>query len=355
MAYQQFGAGNSSFIPSFNWTDDELSGMLQVSYSRDPKSFAINRWAKLFPVTQMVGYYQRLDPSNGMRVVSVDDYLWPLGNDLPVARQDYFEDATFACVRRGESFMLPEQLVKQNPGMDIVAQHVASHCQRLMTVRSLVAMSVVKTSANWGSNYKATGTLAGGGAWSASGATDFFILKSIQTAMQQIQQQTGGVVRGDEVSMVISPTVAMKMRATVEFSDFVKQSPDAAAIQRNDPRVVDPTWGIPRQMYGLREIIVDDTVVNTSLDGTNTQNIQYALDTTAGTASPAFFFTRRGDLVGAAPGRDWSTIGLFAYADLKVKSRYEDLEERVKGVISDNYDIGVVSPQSGYLIGNVLA
>lgn len=344
----QVGQGLNPFIPSYNWTDQGVQNVLRIDYSRNPNDFDVLRWTKLMTTKQMLGVFQRMDPTNGTRVVNVNDYIWPLGNDMPRGQMNFFENATFACARYADPWWIPIETAEQS-GNDEVAGHVATHAMKMMTIRTINAVTVAATAGNWpAANYKATATLLGGGAWLASSAANGWIKKGIQAAMQAVRIATGGLVKGSELIMVISPEVAIMISQTEEFKDFVKQSPDAAAIQRGDPSVVIPDYGIPRRLYGLRDIIVESSVRTTSQQGATVVSASIL-------GNGVLFITRRGDLVGAAGQWDWSTIQCFSYKDLAIKSQLDTWNERIQGAVMDNYVFGVVAPQSGLYCADVTA
>lgn len=347
----QPGGGQNIYIPNYGWSDAELGGALCVNYSRNPASFKLNQWAKLYPTKNMSGVYQRWDPANGARVVAVSDFIWPLGNDVPKPVGDYFENATFLTARYGEAFMIPQQTIDQCPTVDLAAEYIGSHAQAVMTVREINAITAATTTGNWAGNTAATGTILGGGPWNNSNATtEQWIKKGIQAAMQAVELSSGGLVQGSDLTMVIGPAVARAISQTAEFEDFIKQNTLSLAVQRGDASVVIPSYGIPNQLYGLRNIIVDNTVRVTSQPGATTA-ASFAM------GNAALFITRKGEIMGnqVSAGRDWSTIGIFSYEEMAVRTEYQALPQRLSGVISDNYAVGVIAPQSGYMCANVLS
>ena len=87
-------------VPQFS----AATGLVQAEFSRNPSRFALNRYARLVPVSKVQGYFLSIDEEEAMRIVTEQDYIWPDGNDAPEGEQVDNNWQTYACVRFAPSF-----------------------------------------------------------------------------------------------------------------------------------------------------------------------------------------------------------------------------------------------------------
>lgn len=341
--------GGLPFQPNYAWADGgAVSGLLQAQWGRNPATFQINKWSKLVPTKQMSGLFQVLDPTNGSRVVNVNDYQWPQGNDLPRGEQDWFTESTFVAQRYADTFTIPIATAEQlsTLGIDTVAGHASTHAQKAMTIRTINAVTAATTSGNWGGNYAATGTALGGGAWTGSSVANQYIKKGIQVAQLAIMKSSGGAIQANEISMLCGPSVAQLISQSPEYTDFVKQMGLSLDIMRGTGNIVSP-YGIPGNLYGLKEIVVDMTM------RTTTQRGAASTTTSPVMGNGVVFYTNRSDVPGITGGWDWSTVQVFSYQNLEVSTEYQQFEERIRGKVVDTHAAVVAVPQSGYYCADV--
>ena len=352
MAYSVVGGGLSPYVPS---TNDLATGALQVEFTRSVNSFALTRYSTLVPVSKMTGYYLRQDPTDNVRVTDVNEFIWPLGNDAPTGKQNAFDFVQYTTQRFAYPFYIPQETAQQ-AAWDVVAQHARSKMQLAMTARTRRAVSALTTNANWGTSYTtaagSNGPAGSGwtavGAWGSGTATDAYIQKSIQQAMILIGQQTGGAVTPSQISLVISPTTARTMAQSAEVKEFTKYNPQSVSYLQGDDTF--SKWGLPKTLFGLGDIIVEDAVVTTSKKNVgNTATNSYAL------GNGAYFLSRPGGLVGVEGAPSFSTLQVFAYEDMVVEQFTDAPNRRLVGRVIDNSVAALVAPISGFAIQNVLA
>ena len=349
MSLVQIGGG-LPFTPNYGWADPEVSGLLQAQWGRNPATFQVNKWTKLVPTRQMQGLIQVLDPANGARVVNVNDYQWPQGNDPPRGEQDWFTESSFVAQRFAPTFNIPVATAQQlaSIGVDTVAGHASTHAQKAMTIRTINAVTAATTTGNWGSNYSAAPSGVGGGNWTGSSVANQYIKKTIQGAQLAIMKSSGGAIQANEISMLCGPAVAQVISQAPEFTDFVKQMGLSLDIMRGTANVVDP-YGIPKNLYGLKEIVVDMTMRVTSQSGASSTTVTPVM------GNSVVFYTNRSDVPGITGGWDWSTIQIFSFQNLEVSTEYQQFEERIRGKVVETHAAKVAVPQSGYLISDVLS
>ena len=344
MAYTVVGGGLSTYIPS---TNDLATGALQVEFTRSVNSFALSRYAQIVPVTKMTGYYLRQDTTDNTRVSDVNEFVWPLGNDRPTGKQNSFEFVQYATQRFAFPFYIPQESANQ-ASWDVIAQHARSKAQLAMTRRTIAAASALATSGNWAGNYAANPTaspISATGYWNSATASDRNIQKSIQKVMQIVSQTSGGAVSPNQLIMVISPEVAVAISQAAETLEYVKNNPFTLQFYQGSDTF--SRWGIPPTLFGLGDVVVDDSVRTTSKKG-GTLAQSFVL------GQGAYFLSRPGGLVGVEGANSFATLQIFAYEDMTVEQFNDPLNRRIEGRVIDNSTSAVVAPVAGFSIGDVL-
>ena len=254
----------------------------------------------------------------------------------------------------------PAPLPVDHATFELVAEHARGDAARAMTDLTIDAATVLTTAANWpAANTSATvDLLTGGGSetWVGSVATaaDQFIKKGFNKIKQNIAQQTGGVVRGEQLCMVINPVSADGMARTPEVREYMVNHEAAMAVLRGNERRFVDTWGLPPILYGI-EICVEDTVRQTTIreiDGSGT--LGYVL-----ADNKAIFVSRVGALVGSgAPDQanaapSFTTLTGFFHEEMSVETETDGWNRLIKGGVTDTRDIVLTAPNSGYLVEDI--
>ena len=343
MAYTVVGGGLSTYVPS---TNDLATGALQVEFTRTVNSFAITRYAQIVPTSKMTGYYLRQDVPDNVRITDTKEFAWPLGNDRPTGKQNAFEFVSYSTERFAYPFYIPQESANQ-AAWDVVAQHARSKAQLAMTARTMRAASVLSTSGNWGSNYVATAATSpiSAGSWTGSSVANGYIQKTIQAVMRQVSLSSGGAVAPNQLIMVISPTIAQIVSQAPETKEYVKNYPAALSFYQGSDTF--SRWGIPPTLFGLGDVVVDDSVKVTSKKGAATLSSSYVY------GNGAYFLSRPGGLVGVEGSSSFSTLQIFAYEDMTVEQFNDPMNRRLEGRVIDNSVSAVVAPVGGYAIGDV--
>src|ERR1700728_1024569 len=75
-----YPSSTNVFVPSHDAT-----GELTISYSRNPKDFALNQWVTMTPITKMIGLYLRFNAEQAARIIKTDlgEFLWKDGAEAP--------------------------------------------------------------------------------------------------------------------------------------------------------------------------------------------------------------------------------------------------------------------------------
>ena len=343
MSYVTVGGGLNTYVPS---TNALATGALQVEFTRAVNTFPITKYAQIVPVSQMTGYYLRLNSDDNVRVTDINEFAWPLGNDRPVGKMNEHDFVAFTAQRFAYPFYIPNETVKQ-AAWDVVAQHARAKAQLAMTARSMRTATALTTSATFNAvgNYYANGTAISGGAWTTS--TTNIIQKGIQTALQRISLATGGAVRGEtDVMLVISPTVANLLSQTEEVRNYVKNYPAALPFLQGSDTFA--KYGLPPNLFGV-QVVVDDSVKVTTKKGASSTTRSFVY------GNSAVFVSRPGGLVGVEGSTSFATCQIFAFEDMTVENWDDPKDRRIEGRVIDNSTSEVVAPVSGVLVADVTA
>ena len=342
-----YPSGSNTYIPSFDAT-----GHLVVAYSRNPKSFPINEWASLTPVKKDSGYYLRVTAEVAGRILNSDfirEAVWHDGDDAPDGNWNTESFSWFKYATRRLSFAF-RLGYKANEQADwkILALHSEFAAQQAMTARSVQAIAVITNAANYDAGHSSTATLVGGGFFSAGTPTNPIVKKAFNAMAQQIQLSTLGMIKPDDLVVVMNPVLADATSRSQEIHAYLKESPFALAQVRGDVKSQNGKWGLPDQIYGYK-IVVEDTVRVTSKKGA-ARAAAYAMG-----ENNCAMLARPGGLVSPAGGPNFGTVTQFMYEEMTVESRDDPDNRRITGRVTEDYEIQIVAPASGYLLTNCLS
>lgn len=337
---------NATYIPSL-----ADSGRLQVEFSRNVNSFALNRYIKTQPVKKQTGFYLRIDEANHSRIVggNIDEYVWVDGADRPVLNNngDQFSLEPFKTTRRNFGERLGNLAVEQ-ADWDLSAIQMRTQAQKAMTARTVLVHAGLKASANWDSAHIIdVSTASGLGAWSGALSTNPLIKKTIGRAVRRIMLATNSAVRRQDLVLVINPTTAQIMGETQEVIDFIKQSPAAKSILEGDEGWNE--YQIPRQMYGLK-IEVEDAVVTTSPRGATSATKSFVMDDALG-----YILSRPGKLEAKNDGPSYSTVTLMVKEDMSVEKRQDAGNRRSEMNVVDDVGFANTAPIAGVKLEGLYA
>lgn len=333
------------------------TSQLHVEFSRNVLSFALNRYMQIIGGQRVVGLYAELSSSDPIIVITQEDNLWPDGQERPVGRRRPMRWKEWNCERRTYSYTLGGLTVDQAT-FDVVAAHGRGEAARAMTDRTIDAITVLETTGNWDGNTAANldGLGVTSGTWigSAAAASQQYIKASFNIVKQNIAKTTGGVVTGDQLCCVINPVTADGMARSGEIREYMVNHEKAYSVLEGYERSIVDNWGLPPNLYGV-EMCVEDAVKQTTqreIDGTAT--IAYVMSD-----NKAVFTSRVGGLVGqgavnqqnAAP--TFTTLTGFFHEEMNVETEVEGWDRLLKGAVTDNRDIVLTAPISGYLLQDV--
>ena len=350
-----FPSGTNTFVPSF-----EASGHLIVSYSRNPKDFALNKYVAIKGVKKTQGYFLQLTAEEAARVINsnIAEAVWADGNDAPSGEwgNESFQFASFLTQRYTWGFRVGYKASEQ-ADWKILAQYAAIKAQQAMTARTLLAYNALFTAGSYATNHVKTFKSWGDGAtFSGSGIGTNPVIKQVLNAMaQQIFIDTLGAVKPKALRVVIDPIVADKWGRSQEVHQFLANSPFALAQVRGDSPNQNALWGLPTEIYGYPLIVEDAVQVSSKKLASDATALQTPTRAFIGTGNQMAMVAAPGELVSEAGGVDFSTIQLFMYEEMTVETKDDPDNRRTKGRVVEDYQAQVVAPASGAIATNLFS
>lgn len=340
-----FSSANNTYIPTFS---PEASNQLIVSYARDPKRFAVNRYQQVVKVETQVGKYIRLNQYDASRMLSSNgnDIVWADGADRPINSDQAFEYPSYSTFRRSLGFHIGDLSMSQ-AAWDILAAKAAVNASRMMTYITASAIGALTAS---GVLPTATATSLGGGLWGSGNNTtagqDYF-RRGVQNVLATIMLATNSVVDPSEIMMIVNPNTARLLSSSVETVDTVKQSPYSLEFLEGGNSF--NAFGLPKRLFGLGEVIVESSVSTTSkpkANGTGTQSFTLP-------DNVAIFVSRPGGIEGQMGS--FSTLQGFFKEEMTTESWTDPINRRTVGSVTSDWDHEVASPISGYYVTGVIS
>jgi hypothetical protein len=348
-----FSAANNTYIPTFN---AEASGALIVSYARDPKRFAVNRYSQVTKVDKQQGKYIRLNPFDQNRLLTTDgsDAVWADGADRPINSDVQFEYPLYSTFRRSLGFHVGD-LAATQAAWDVVAAKAQVVASRMMGIQTSVALNAAITglAANTGGTTSAAYNAIGlNGKWNAgyndTGAanTHNYLRTGVQAVLSAITLNSNAVVDAQDLIAIMNPTTAIAIAKSNEVTDTVKQSPFAVESLRNDKNF--SLWGLPSSLFGVGEVIVETTVQNASnpnVNGTGTMSFVMP-------DGDVLFVARPGGIEGSMGS--YSTLHGYFVEEMTVETWNDPINRREIGSVTSDFTYVVAAPQTGYLVTGVI-
>lgn len=340
-----FASGSNVFVPNY-----EASGRLQVEFSRNANSFALNKYIQIQKAPKVEGKYLRITTEEAGRILNTDgsDFAWDYGADRPMHNegQESFEFLPYKTQRFDLGFNVPYETNDQ-ADWDFLSSHIRIKAQQAMTLRAQAAATVLGTTGNYAAaNTSAVASIPGNtGTWAASTVARQDIRRSIQHAVEVINTSTLGAVKNEDLVLVMGPTAARKVAESQEIVDYLKGSPHSMPyVQMTGNPNVNRNWGLPNELYGV-QVIVDDTSKTTNAKGA-TRASSYVW------SDKAVLLSRPGGLEGGT-GPSFSTCTMFAYEDMTVEQIDDTRNRRIEGHVVDNRVFVLTAPAAGFLFTTV--
>jgi hypothetical protein len=329
--------GTNTYIPSHEATNNMV-----VDFSRNPDTFPLSKYSQYVPVTENLGRYIEMTVEMAGRIINSNgaDMAWPDGVDAPsgAGNREFFQFKGYQTKRYASAFSLGE-LAAEQAAWDVLAQYARIHAQRMMTLRTQLAVTALAGTA-WGANTSAVSSIAGvTGKWDVSTTARKDIKKSLDFAFEIINIATLGAVKQDQMLLLMSPTCARLLSASQEIVDHIKGSPFAK--EEIEGGLGNAVYGLPSTLYGF-PVVVEDAVKVTSRKG-NTKAASYVLG-----ATTPYLLSRPGELEGVEGAPSFSTLTTFLKEELTLEQKHERDDRKHVGRCVDDTDTVVTAPISGF-------
>lgn len=362
-----FAGPQNVYIPAFQ---GKQTANLVVSYARDPKKFAVNSLAQRIPTNTLSGNWLTLRPEVLARVMNdPNEVNWVDGQMSPDGThnlQDFRANA-YVCVRRARTAPLGWQ-TRDQAVWDIQDTQLQALAHQMMTQRAFAFYSVLANQANYLSGNVKTATqwsnIGGtGGFWTAGTSSNPVVKRAVLQMANAIRKATMDAVAFGDMTLIISPSIAIALSTSPEIHDYMARSQYAKGVLNGDGPGA--AWGLPLDnLYGVR-LIVDGTLLTTSprlvVPGTevNILNPTDPGNANAGSDNVAYMIATPGSLgdnVGQVSSA-FSTVAMFVYngEEMVVETLDEPWHKRTKLRVSETYGFNIVAPETACLATNILA
>lgn len=347
----------NAYIPS--WA---ASGRLAESFSRNPKTMPLPKYAQYIESPKNQGYFLKIGTVEAGRIASINDYVWNWGADEPQNSElEQFDFVPFITTRYRNGFFLDDD-TERTAEWDVVETMAKIHAQKAMTLRTNLAHIELATANNWktsansgtadeladlSADHTATASVFAGGNLDQGTTTNAYVKIFFDKARVLIDKDTLGTVDVDQVQAVMNPNTARLIAESAELRDYIKGSPDAAhEVRTGSTPNARYGPGLPDTLYGVK-IVVDNTVLITNRKGGTLNRVYSFPDRTIAILS------RVGGLDGVYGTPNFSTLVWFWYRDDMTLERKADPDNRrTKARVVQCGVAKLVCPASGYLLTN---
>lgn len=346
---QRLLSATNGFIP-------QATGQL-IGFVRSESQFPVNSYVQLVESPATVGVYGKLNKDASSRIVTDADYVWADGADSPSGDSNHmpFEWVEFALTRRAYPFRIGNLAIKMaKNSWDPLAVYTKMVASQAMTNRTKRVITLAETASNWGTHVAEANSLNGGaGTWDEasddpSSPRYNAIRKSLLEAANRIALDTNSVVQPDDLVLVISPGLAIRMANTGEIHNFLKYGPYSQ--EARDGRG-NGKWGLPPEYCGFKIVVEDSVVVST----------RPSADASAGTRgyvksdSSAIMMSRKGGIDGGYGAPSFATFQVYWHEwQMAVYTQADEWHGRTEGKVVEHYKEVLTSSETGFLITNVL-
>lgn len=328
----------------------EASGHLQVKYSRNPKSFKLNKYTVQVAAPLARGAYLEFNANDGVRLRSKSK--WPYGTPARVSfdNQVGFEQKNFFCERYNFDTAL-DQFAVDMASFDVQKIHSEKLARLAMINRTEVALTSITNVANYPSDHTATATDLAGGFLDGGTTSDARLFKALTEASIVIQRSTAGVggIPGAQFGILMSPKTALKLAVSREIREYVMQQPDSMKLVTGDDEgfMSSASYMLPDRLYKF-ETVVEDSFVNRG-------NPDSALDinTTQMPDNVIIVYVKTAGWNKSYMEADFSTFTQFVHEDMTVETETRPWDRMHLLRVVDNFDFKITAPKSAFVITGV--
>jgi hypothetical protein len=345
MAVGQNPGGLNTIIPLH-----DQSGHLQISFGRDPKSYALNQYTAQINCPGPMGSYLKFDPKDAHR--SPNDAKWPLGTPRPKRPHSLQNFSVYNFVAERYSYeAILDNVSIDVADFDVTKVHTEKLAREAMLNRTVQCLTNVLAESNYSTTHIATATALAGGFLNAGTTSNPILMKTLQEAALIIQKDTGGIGgRGRAISILMSNTMAVQLSRSREIREYVSNMVGAQDMVTGDGWY--EQYGIPKKLFGF-PVVIEDAYVNVGIKENATSDVNTTVSSVLNNA--IFLFVREGDLSKGYMDAGFSSWTQFVYNDFATKAKIDDYDGLTYLSVEDFYDIKVTAPETVFKINNVLS
>lgn len=357
MANPRVYPGQSNvYIPGNN---AKSGGSLFVDFSRNITDFAVNRYCQPVPVQNDVGIWYQMGLDQRARIIDVNGgaQRWADGVPRPQPQNDaeLFQEFGYRTVRYSYESTVGK-MTSEQAAWDEIGRRQRTLAQRAITFRTQSVVTAMTTSGNYAASHvsdlSTPGAITGVvGNWAASTSARLAIKRTLNHVKNVITLDTRGAVNSDDLLLVMSPNTAEQVAVSQEIVELVKQNLAGPQwLNVDDPaKFSKDRYGLPARLYDT-EVIIEKTVKVTSMRGLGTQAGAYVVPD-----GTVIVCHKPNALEGVDGGRSFSTASIQIYRedDMAVETDYVRWDRLTKVAVTDNYQVTMTAPVTGYLLTNV--
>lgn len=364
-AFQRISATNSYHPVATNYV---------ISYSRRKEQFKLARYAQLVEAPAPSFFYFEVDRDFAVRVhnsTAATD-VWNDGAKRPERddNQMAFREIQATCFRYNVMSRLGDiALNMAQKQWQAKTQVLNGLVSQAMTRRTWNVWRGIGTgTGGWlgldtASTWPSYSTAAandlnqGAGSWEDASsdpadASYLAIKKSLNEAANRIFRNTNGVVKWNDLRLVVHPDTARVMANTGEIRDFYKYGGNWKGATEG-PTNYNEEYGLPPKLYGI-EVVVEDAMAVTDLQTAAPTDMSTSRTFIKGKTN-AVLLSRQG-AIDAAAGPSFSTFQLWWYDQQMAVETFADPKHRYTEFhVSDYYAPVAPALVSGFNITNVVS
>lgn len=342
----QTPGGMNTIIPLF-----DVSGQLKIEFSRNPKSYPLNRYTAQINSSIPRGAYAYFNPNEHVRQRQTSK--WAYGQPMPTGYDNLlrFEQKNFVCERYAFPATLDMEATNWS-SFDVRAMHAKKLAQQAMINRTAVVLGTITTTSNYPSANVVTATVAGGGFLSGGTTADPRILNALTYASNLIMSATGGRagLAGARFGVLMNHNTAVALSRTREIREYVMQQANSPGMITGASELMDATaYMLPPRLYKF-DVVVEDTFRNTgNPDSALDLNLPVFPDNTL------IVYVVDGGFEKSYGDQSFSTFTQFVYEDMTTESAEDAWNRLIHLKVVDNFDFKITSPVTGVVITNIFS
>lgn len=335
----------------------ELSGNLNISFSRNRKDFTVNRWTRQRNCKKPNGLYRYFNPLDFNRVKSggTNEFAWAPGTAAPTGQDRRMTHTLvqFNCKRKSYPCDLDTQTI-DTADFDVQKTETENVAGLAMAVRAVEATTVAVDPANHISTHVNTATSLTTGFLSAATRTDPRIKKALNRQTLKIIRDSNSAIKPSDVAIVMNPNTAQLLSETEEVHTIFANSQFALNQLTGGVANQNAVYGLPPYLYE-HPVIVEEETWNPFPRGSASEALTFVFPDNL-----ILMVTVKGDEKNEGlneASSNLTTVTGFVYEpdDMKVEAATDTYNRLLRMMVVDHFEYQVSAPTTGALITNLFS